>query len=358
MFKAFQQSLKVLKANPVRTVLTTLGIVIGIATVILVLSAGAGFRGFIDAQIASWGSDTLFVETRVPPTTKNLGKASAGSADSSRAGSTIAITSFKTRDLENIKQINNVKNVYGMAIGLGVASYKGTEKSVIYYGAGVERFTMDKHDLKEGRFYTQIEEAGASQVVILGSNLANDLFLQDEALGKLIRVGNLNFQVIGVYKSQGAVGGPSADDSLYMPLKTAQKKMLGIDYITVGVVQLNDTNLSEVTAESIKQIMRQNHNITDPNKDDFTVTTQAQILDTFNVIFNDDITPMEFVVSVLMKVFDKNYKEARAMMLEVHNGESGVIGIYPKSIAEAKKIQADAMSKSESHSLEVKLERE
>jgi putative ABC transport system permease protein len=286
MFKAFQQSLKVLKANPVRTVLTTLGIVIGIATVILVLSAGAGFRGFIDAQIASWGSDTLFVETRVPPTTKNLGKASAGSADSSRAGSTIAITSFKTRDLENIKQINNVKNVYGMAIGLGVASYKGTEKSVIYYGAGVERFTMDKHDLKEGRFYTQIEEAGASQVVILGSNLANDLFLQDEALGKLIRVGNLNFQVIGVYKSQGAVGGPSADDSLYMPLKTAQKKMLGIDYITVGVVQLNDTNLSEVTAESIKQIMRQNHNITDPNKDDFTVTTQAQILDTFNVIFN------------------------------------------------------------------------
>jgi ABC-type antimicrobial peptide transport system permease subunit len=285
MFKALNQSIKVLKANPVRTVLTTLGIVIGIATVILVLSAGAGFRGFIDAQIASWGSDTLFVETRVPPTTKNLGSNNHQSADTSRAGSTIAITSFKTRDLENIKKINNVKNTYGMAVGLAVASYRGNEKSVIYYGAGVERFDIDKHELKEGRFYTPVEEAGANQVVILGSNLANDLFLQDDPLGKLIRLGNLNFQVIGVYKSQGAVGGPSADDSLYMPLKTAQKKMLGVDYITVGVVQIIDTNLSEATAQSIKQVMRANHNITDPNKDDFTVTTQAQIMDTFNVIF-------------------------------------------------------------------------
>ena len=76
------------------------------------------------------------------------------------------------------------------------------------------------------------------------------------------------------------------------------------------------------------------------------------------LLFNDDITPMEFVVSVLMNVFDKNYTEARAMMLEVHNGESGVVGIYPKSIAEAKKMQADAMSKSENRSLEVTLERE
>ena len=76
------------------------------------------------------------------------------------------------------------------------------------------------------------------------------------------------------------------------------------------------------------------------------------------LLFNDDITPMEFVVRVLMKVFDKNHIEARMLMIEVHNGESGVAGIYPKSIAEAKKMQADAMSKSENHSLKVKLERE
>jgi putative ABC transport system permease protein len=284
--KIFQQSIKALKSNPARTILTTLGIVIGIATVILVLSAGAGFRSFIDEQISSWGSDTLFIETRVPPTTKNLANNSAMSADASRASSTIAITSFKTTDLNNIRRLQNVKNAYGMAVGLGVVSYRGIEKSVIYYGAGVERFEIDKHELNEGRFYTQAEESGSNQVVILGSNLANDLFLQDNPLGKLIRIGNLNFQVIGVYKSQGAVGGPSADDSLYMPLNTAQKKMLGIDYITVGVVQIENINLGDVTAELIRQTMRRSHKITDPAKDDFTVTTQAQVLETFNTIFN------------------------------------------------------------------------
>ncbi len=286
MFKSLKQSIKVLSANPVRTVLTTLGIVIGIATVILVLSAGEGFRSLIDDQLASWGTDTLFVETRVPPTTKNRNN-SATSADFSRANSAVAITSFKQVDLDNIKRLPNVINAYGMVTGLAVASYRDNAKSVIYYGASAERFSMDKHALRPGgRFYTKTEDSGASQVVILGSNLANDLFLQDDPIGKLVRLGTLNFQVIGVYESQGAVGGPSADDGLYMPIGTAQKKMLGINYITIGVVQLKDTNLGESTAEAIRQTMRDNHNITDPAKDDFTVTTQAQALESFNTIFN------------------------------------------------------------------------
>ncbi|MFA5877992.1 MAG: ABC transporter permease [Candidatus Staskawiczbacteria bacterium] len=285
MFKILQQAIKALSANLARTVLTTLGIVIGIATVILVLSAGAGFRSLIDDQISSWGSNMLFIETRVPPTTKNRASGAA-SADLSRATSAVAITSFKQRDLEEVKKLGNVINAYGMTTGLAVVSYRGNEKDVIYYGASAERFLMDKHELTSGRFYTQSEDDGASQVVILGSNLAADLFNQDDPIGKLVRIGTLNFQVIGVYEPQGAVGGPSADDGLYMPLVTAQKKMLGIDYLVVGVVQVENVDLSDATAESIKQVMRRNHNITDPEKDDFTVTTQAQAMDTFNVIFN------------------------------------------------------------------------
>ena len=78
MFNAFKQSIKALSANPARTVLTTLGIMIGIATVILVLSAGAGFRSLINSQIGALGSNTLFIQTRVPPTTKNRAASSAG----------------------------------------------------------------------------------------------------------------------------------------------------------------------------------------------------------------------------------------------------------------------------------------
>jgi len=284
MFKLFQQSIKALRANPARTVLTTLGIVIGIATVILVLSAGAGFRSLVDQQLAAWGTDTLFIETRVPPTTKNLANSSATSADFSRASTTVQITSFKSSDLIELQKLNNVSGAYGLATGLAVASYRDSAKSIIYYGAGAEMFSIDKHALESGRFFTKAEDTGASQVVILGNNLAKDLFLQDDPIGKLVRVGNLNFQVIGIYEPQGALSG-GADDMLYMPLGTAQKKMLGINYIVVGVVQIKDLNIAEATAENIRQTMRSLHNIKDPAKDDFTVTTQAQAMETFNTIF-------------------------------------------------------------------------
>src|ERR1035441_8683850 len=104
MLTAFRQSIKALTANPARTVLTTLGIMIGISTVILVLSAGAGFRSLINAQVNALGSNTLFIQTRVPPTTKNRAASSAaGPATSAFSG--VQITSFKQRELDDIEQL-------------------------------------------------------------------------------------------------------------------------------------------------------------------------------------------------------------------------------------------------------------
>ncbi len=265
--------------------MTTLGIIIGISTVILVLSAGAGFRSLIDAQVAALGTNTLFIQTRVPPTTKNrAASSSVGLSNSSFSG--VAITSFKQRDLDDIKKLGNVADAYGMVIGQAVVSFGDTQKSALYYGAAAQRFNIDQHTLKSGRFYSPSEDSGAAQVAILGSNLAADLFNQDNPIGKLIRVGNLNFSVIGVYNPQGFAGGGTADDSLYIPLNTAQKKLLGIDYLVIGVVEVQNINLGDATVEDIKATLRHNHNITDPAKDDFIVQSQAQALDTFNTIFN------------------------------------------------------------------------
>lgn len=284
MFKAFTQSIKALRANLVRTGLTTLGIVIGIATVILVLSAGAGFRSLINDQVAALGSNTLFIQTKTPPTTKSRAASSGGSANNGFSG--VVVTTLNQRDLDNVKTLGNVAGDYGMVIGQAVASYRNTNKNVLYYGAGADKFSIDQHTLKAGRFYTQAEDTGAAQVVILGSNLASDLFPQGDAVGNLVRIGNLNFLVIGIYAPQGFAGGGTADDSAYMPLGTAQKKMLGINYLAIAVVQVNDINLGDATAENIKTVLRRDHNITDPAKDDFTVETQAQALSTFNTIFN------------------------------------------------------------------------
>ena len=278
--KAFQQSIKALRANPVRTLLTTLGIVIGIATVIMVLSAGAGFRSLINADVQSLGTNTLFIKTKVPPTTKN--RASAGLTP----GVAVGITTLKQRDLDDIKRLPNVVDDYGMVLGMAEASYRNNQKSVTYYGASYERFSIDQSTLKEGRFYTQAEDDGAAQVVILGNTLAGDLFGQDDPLGKLVKLGTLNFQVIGVYTPQGILSSGTPDDGLIMPLVTAQNKMLGINYMSIAIVQMKDTNLGDSTAASIRLTLEHDHNITDPAKDDFVVQTQAQALDTFNTIFN------------------------------------------------------------------------
>lgn len=283
MLTAFRLALKSLFTNPARTGLTTLGIVIGISTVVLVLSAGAGFRSLVGALLETYGTNTLFIETRVPPTTKNR-EAGVAQADLSRATSPVAITSFKNRDLEDIKRLPNVVNDYGIVVGQSVVSYRDTVKNILYYGASAERFNIDKGTLKTGRFYTASEDAGAAQVAILGNNLANDLFGNEDPFGKLVRVGDLNFQVIGVYNTKGSFG-QSEDDMLFIPLNTAQKKLLGIDYLIVGIVQVKDIDLAEATAEDIRQLLRRNHNITDPYKDDFFVQTQAESLKTFNTIF-------------------------------------------------------------------------
>lgn len=277
MFNALKQATKALLANKGRTLLTTLGIMIGIATVILVLSAGAGFRALIDTQVASLGTNTLYIQTQVPSSKNKTPR------DSSNTG--VVITSLKQRDLDSISKLANVVNSYGVVMGQSVASYRSNQKSTTYLGVSASRFEIDQSTLKAGRFFTTTEDASGAQVVILGSKIASELFKQDDPIGKLVRIGSLNFSVIGVYNTSSGLGG-GVDDYAFIPLNTVQKKMLGINYLVQAVVQIRDLNLSDLTAKEITDTIRRNHNITDITKDDFKVTTQGQIMDIFNTIFN------------------------------------------------------------------------
>src|SRR5680860_94057 len=110
MYNAFKQAMKALLANKGRTLLTTLGIMIGIATVILVLSAGAGFRALIDDQMASFGTNTLYIQTKVPSSGKFK-------SPQESASSGIVITSLKQRDLDSVNRLANVVDSYGMVMG-------------------------------------------------------------------------------------------------------------------------------------------------------------------------------------------------------------------------------------------------
>lgn len=278
MFNALKQSTIALSANKGRTLLTTLGIMIGIATVILVLSAGAGFKALINNQVAAFGTNTLYIQTKVPSSSKKL-------SPNSNVNTGIAITTLKQRDLDSVNRLPNVVNSYGIALGQAVSSYRNNQKTAVYFGSSASRFEIDQSTLKSGRFYTEAEDASGAQVAILGSKIANELFKQDDPIGKLVRIGSLNFLVIGVYNPSSGLGG-GVDDYISIPLNTAQKKLLGINYLLEAVVQVKDLKLSELTAKEIEKTVRHNHGIIDDAKDDFIVTTQAQVLDIFNTIFN------------------------------------------------------------------------
>lgn len=278
MYNAFKQAIKSLAANKGRTILTTLGIMIGIATVILVLSAGAGFRKLIDNEVASFGTNTLYIQTKVPSKNKSM-----AARDSSFSG--VTITTLKQRDLDSVNELPNVTNSYGMVIGQGIASYRSYQKNIVYMGASADMFKVDKNELAVGRFYTEAEDNSGAQVVILGHKLAADLFKQDDPLGKLIKIGSLNFSVIGVYEPSSGLSGGN-DDYAFMPLGTAQKKMLGINYLLQAVVQIENLDLSDLTAKNISEVIRRNHGISNPDDDDFSVTTQAEVMDIFNTIFS------------------------------------------------------------------------
>ena len=280
-----KQAIRGIKSNPSRTILTTLGIMIGIGTVILVLSAGEGFKSYINAQVDAFGSNTVIVQTSVPASTKARSSSGATSNEAKNSASNaVPIMTLKIRDVEDMKNIPNVKNAYGASIGQQIVTYKGISKTTFIFGASAARFDIDKGVISKGRGYSVQEDKSLSQVAVLGSTIAKDLFGDDDPLGKLIRVGNYNFEVIGVYEPKGSFGPMNDDELVFIPVTTLQKKIQGIDFLIYSVVELIDNNKADATSLDIADVLRRNHYINDPSKDDFKVQTQKESLSTFDTI--------------------------------------------------------------------------
>ena len=280
-----KQAIRGIKSNPSRTILTTLGIMIGIGTVILVLSAGEGFKSYINAQVDAFGSNTVIVQTSVPASTKARSSTGATSNEAKNSASNaVPIMTLKIRDVEDMKNIPNVKNAYGASIGQQIVTYKGISKTTFIFGASAARFDIDKGVIAKGRGYSVQEDKSLSQVAVLGSTIAKDLFGDDDPLGKLIRVGNYNFEVIGVYEPKGSFGPMNDDELVFIPVTTLQKKIQGIDFLIYSVVELIDNNKADATSLDIADVLRRNHYINDPSKDDFKVQTQKESLSTFDTI--------------------------------------------------------------------------
>jgi putative ABC transport system permease protein len=274
-------SLKSLVANKMRTLLTVLGMMIGIAAVIIVFSAGEGIKSLILGQVEAFGTDIIQTEPRLP---SNKSTAAKDAQSSQAIAQGVQLTSLTLSDMDRINRLSNVKGSYASLTGQAVASYESETKKAILLGVSAYFINIGSFELSAGRFYSDEEERGLAQVVVLGSKMKESLFGDSEAVGRMIRLKKEKFLVVGVMKERGATGFISFDDFIYIPTRTMQKRMLGINHVVSVTSQLRDVSLAEDTAEDIRQLLRESHKIENPTKDDFRVATMAELMDTLGTI--------------------------------------------------------------------------
>lgn len=269
--------------NKMRTALTVLGMVIGISSIIVVFSAGEGIRSLIVGQIESFGTDIIEVEIKVPSTKSG----SAGDTESATSlASGVQVTSLKEEDLNEINKLENISGGYGAITNQAPVTYLNETKQGLIMGVSADYINIDKSEIDQGYFFSEADNNSLSQVVVLGPKISQELFGDDNPIGKNITIQRGRYQVVGLLKEKGATMGFDFDDLIIMPVKTLQKKMMGIDYYMYFVHQLVDSNKAEETADSIKEILRENHDISDPIKDDFIVTTMKEMLSTTKTVTN------------------------------------------------------------------------
>jgi len=280
MVSTLSLAFKSLKRSKLRTLLTVLGIVIGIAAVIIVMSAGEGLKGLVMDQINAFGSDFIQIEIKVPATAKN----SVSNAGALAQG--VQVTTLTLDDAKAIGRLPNITNYYALIMGQNVVSYQDQNKTVNYMAVSPAFFDMDQSEIAQGRYYSADEDNELAKVAVIGSKLKADLFGNQDAVGQNLKIGNTIFKVIGVLKERGATFGFDFDELMYVPVQTAQKLLLGIDYIMTITAKMKDVSRQDVTADDITALLRARHEISDPGKDDFSVTTVSEAKDMINTIFN------------------------------------------------------------------------
>lgn len=263
--------------------MTVIGMVIGIASVIIVYSAGAGITSLILGQVSSFGSDIIQTEPRLP-TSQSSGNKETQSGQAMAQG--VQLTTLKLTDMEAIDKLPNIKGSYASLTGQALVSYQDASSKAIIFGVSPHFINVGTFTLSAGQFYSSEEDRSLAQVVVLGSKMKTKLFGDADAIDKMIRVKKDKYRVVGVMAERGATGFVSFDDFIYIPTRTVQKKILGIDHVVSITSQLEDVSIAETTAEDIRALLRERHEITNPDKEDFRVATMAELMSTLGTITN------------------------------------------------------------------------
>jgi putative ABC transport system permease protein len=269
-------ALKALRINKMRSALTMLGIIIGVAAVIVMVAVGSGARAQVEAQIRSLGANLMMVF-------------SASSSFTGARGAVGAAYSISEEDAYAIgRELTDVVASAAPALrGSGQIVAGNSNWSTSFYGVTPDYFDVREWGIAEGRFFDQAEINGAAKVVVLGKTVADNLFGDTNPIDQTVRIRTVPLTVVGVLAAKGqSPGGSDLDDVLLMPISTARNRVLGSTSLaksrSVGSIQIKliDGIDSKYAEERVRELLRQRHRLQPGQDDDFTLRNLTEILQT------------------------------------------------------------------------------
>ncbi len=264
-------AINALLANKMRSLLTMLGVIIGVAAVIALVSVGMGVRTGITSNFESLGANTI----TIMPGSSNRGgpRGAAGSMQTLKYDDAKAIEA-KIKDIQYVSP--TVSSSYQVVNGN--QNWNTSVTGVTPDLMQIRSLTVDN-----GSFISKEDMTKRNRVAVIGATVAENLFGTENPVGKNIRIKNQPFKVIGILASKGSSGfGQDQDDVIYIPLTTAQERMMGITYVQSISLQATDTQKIDQVQDEITTLLRQRHRITGDKENDFHVQNTASIIASVN----------------------------------------------------------------------------
>lgn len=277
--ESIRMAWRALVAHKARTLLTVLGVSIGISTIIIILSTGQGLRNIILGQLSGFGSDTVFVEIKIPDTNDFSGGINMVQG--------VTIDTLKIEEMEELR--NNPRypefnEIYGVQLSQDFAVYKGEEKRVATFATNSSFISIDDVKLSKGRFFNVDEEKSLKKLTVIGSDVAEKLFRDEDPLDKNIKIGKINWKVVGVLEEKGETLGINYDKQVFVPLRTHEKLVSGQDYLMYFVVQAKDPSQQDLVKQLLTDYFWEKHEIEEEKEEDFRITTMAETLEMIDII--------------------------------------------------------------------------
>ena len=262
------EALRALQLNRLRTGLTMLGMIIGVAAVVLMLAVGQGAQTMVNQAISSMGSNLLIV---VP------GATSSGAL---RSGSG-SVQTLTMGDAQAITSLPSVKAAAPLITGTAQLNYGANNWSTVVTGVTPDYFEVRDWGTESGALFTEVDLRSATRVVLLGQLTAKNLFGDEDPTGKTVRIKNSPFLVAGVLTAKGqSLDGRDQDDAVFIPLTTGQRQVFGNQFpgtIRFLMAQAESAEMMEEAEAEINQLLRQRHRIAEGMENDFTVRNMAAL---------------------------------------------------------------------------------